>query len=101
MRVLLLSFLITACKTRKEGSTTNGKTEAGWAMLSFIKVDSLNPILQPSLKQTFYCPVSKNIVMWEGRNVLNPSAVVREGKIYLVYRAQDKRNDFRISILHC
>jgi beta-1,2-mannosidase len=96
--ILLLSFFITACKQEKKNQQQTGKTEANWAMLNFIKVDSLNPILLPSLNQTFYCPVNKNIVMWEERNVLNPSAAVRDGKIYLIYRAQDKEMTSRLGL---
>lgn len=96
--ILLLSFLITNCKQERRNQQQTGKTEATWALLNFIKVDSLNPILQPSLNQTFYCPIHKNIVMWEERNVLNPSAVVREGRIYLIYRAQDKEMTSRLGL---
>lgn len=31
---------------------------------------------------------------WESKNVLNPTAIVKEGKVYLYYRAQ---NDKRVS----
>lgn len=69
-----------------------------WAMLDFVKVDSINPILQPSANQTFACPIGNKEVKWEERNVLNPSAVVRDGKVYLIYRAQDKEMTSRLGL---
>ncbi len=67
-------------------------------MLDFVKVDSLNPILRPTVNQEFDCPVSKTKVQWEERNVLNPSAVVKDGKVYLIYRAQDKNMTSRLGL---
>ncbi|MEP6595658.1 MAG: glycoside hydrolase family 130 protein [Ginsengibacter sp.] len=96
--ILLLSFLITNCKQEKSNQQKTGETKAAWALLNFIKMDSLNPILQPSTNQIFNCPVKKNIVMWEERNVLNPAATVREGRVYLIYRAQDKDMTSRLGL---
>ena len=73
------------------------KTEA-WAMLDFKKADSLNPILEPSSSQVFFCPLNKKEVKWEERNVLNPSAVVKDGKVWLIYRAQDKNMTSRLGL---
>lgn len=86
--LLSLAFFI-GCKeqTVKQESTVSSAN--GWALLNFVKVDSLNPILQPDSSQHFSCPISKQTVNWEERNVLNPSAVVKDGKVYLLYRAQD------------
>lgn len=91
--LILLSFSFTNCKQTRENQA---KTD--WAMLNFVKVDSLNPILQPSLSQNFNCPISKKTILWEERNVLNPSAVVKDGKVYLIYRAQDKNMTSRLGL---
>jgi predicted GH43/DUF377 family glycosyl hydrolase len=69
-----------------------------WTLTGFVKVDSLNPILQPDSSQQFVCPVSKQTVQWEERNVLNPSAVVKDGKVYLLYRAQDRNMTSRLGL---
>ena len=76
---LLLSLIFfIGCKeqTVKQESAANS-----WAMLNFVKVDSLNPILQPDSTQHFNCPIGKQTVNWEERNVLNPSAVVKDGVV--------------------
>ena len=56
---------------------------------SFIKEDLSNPCLQPCKDNTFYCPVSNHTVYWEEKDVFNPAAVVRNGMVYLLYRAED------------
>jgi predicted GH43/DUF377 family glycosyl hydrolase len=67
-------------------------------MLDFVKADSINPVLKPSFSQVFYCPVSKMEVRWELRNVLNPSAIVKDNKVYLIYRAQDTSMTSRLGL---
>jgi beta-1,2-mannosidase len=62
----------------------------GWMMEPFVKVDSVNPILEPDTSGLFSCPIRKQNVKWEANNVLNPATVVKDGKVYMLYRAQDK-----------
>ncbi len=69
-----------------------------WALTNFVKVDSINPILSPSKNLSFECPISNNEVRWEERNVLNPSAVVKDGMVYLFYRSQDINGTSRIGL---
>ncbi len=59
-------------------------------MEPFVKVDSINPILEPDSTKVFLCPVRKQPVKWEANNVLNPATVVKDSKVYMLYRAQDK-----------
>jgi predicted GH43/DUF377 family glycosyl hydrolase len=61
----------------------------GWAIGPFEKEDAANPILLPDTSSRFYCPIREDIVRWEGKDVFNPCAVVRNGKVYLLYRAED------------
>lgn len=67
-------------------------------MSGFVKADSLNPILKPSPDLSFQCPINNQLINWEERNVLNPSAVVKDGKVYLFYRAQDVSGTSRIGM---
>jgi len=80
---LLLAFV--ACRSKPAETTTT----TDWAMQSFVKVDSLNPIITPSREQVFTDPILKKPVRWEEKDVFNPAAVVREGQVWLVYRAED------------
>ena len=69
-----------------------------WAFPYFEKVDSLNPILEPSETLKFIDPMTLNEVAWEERNVLNPTAIVRNDTVFLLYRAQDKWGTSRIGM---
>jgi predicted GH43/DUF377 family glycosyl hydrolase len=85
-------ILIQACKQETPVSPS------GWAFTAFEKVDSINPILKPTSSLPFSCPLSDTLVYWESRNVLNPAAVVNDGKVYLFYRAQDAGGTSRIGM---
>jgi len=61
--------------------------QQNWAMGPFVKLDK--PVLLPNLDATFECPVTGNVIRWEEQNVYNPAAVVRDEKVYLLYRADD------------
>jgi predicted GH43/DUF377 family glycosyl hydrolase len=91
-------ILFTSCRQQTTKQDASTSTVSNWALLNFVKVDSLNPILQPDSAQHFNCPISKQTVNWEERNVLNPSAVVKDGKVYLLYRAQDHAMTSRLGL---
>ena len=62
--------------------------EKNWMLAPFEKQDAVNPCLVPGdLK--FTDPILKKPVAWEEKYVFNPAAVVRNGKVYLLYRAED------------
>jgi predicted GH43/DUF377 family glycosyl hydrolase len=61
---------------------------ADWEMGPFVKRSS--PVLSPTPDSTFRCPVLGKEVRWEEQNVYNPAAVVRDGKVFLFYRADDR-----------
>ncbi len=65
----------------------------GWDMGPFVK--RKQPILRPTPDSRFQCPIRGKDVRWEEQNVYNPAAVVRKGKVYLLYRADDKSPDLK------
>ncbi len=97
--VTIVSVLILfGCKKIGRETVSEIKEYKGWALLDFVKADSINPILTPTDSQTFQCPISDKEVLWEGRNVLNPSAIVKDGKVYMIYRAQDSAMTSRLGL---
>ena len=94
---ILLSLLLifAGCKNADNKEI---KDKNDWALLGFVKADSINPILKPSAERNFICPVKKIAVNWEEKNVLNPSAVVKDNKVYLIYRAQDSAMTSRLGL---
>lgn len=93
---MLLLLVLIGCSSSSVYKSENKSKE--WAMLHFVKVDSINPILEPQLNQVFQSPISDKMVRWEERNVLNPSAIIKDGKVYLIYRAQDKDMTSRLGL---
>ncbi|MDD3079937.1 MAG: glycoside hydrolase family 130 protein [Paludibacter sp.] len=60
-----------------------------WALGEFIRPDGKNPIITPNSESVFYCPVYKKIVKWEENDTFNPAAAIKNGKICVLYRAED------------
>jgi len=61
---------------------------ADWVLGPFLKLEK--PVLSPNPAAKFPCPVLGKVVRWEEQNVYNPAAVVKDGKVWLLYRADDK-----------
>lgn len=94
----LLALAIISCAPERSEQRETADDPVAWQLVGFTKVDSLNPILRPSPDASFFCPLRQDTVRWEERNVLNPSAVVKEGRVYLFYRAQDSMGTSRIGL---
>jgi predicted GH43/DUF377 family glycosyl hydrolase len=60
-----------------------------WMIGPFARPAEGNPVIQPREESTFLCPVRRQPVHWEALHTFNPAAVVRNGKIYVLYRAED------------
>lgn len=86
-------MLIWGCDQQKKSSENLISADSTWALLPFEKVDSVNPVLSAG-ENTFVCPILKQKVKWEEKDVFNPAAIVRGDTIYLLYRAEDKIGKF-------
>ncbi len=60
-----------------------------WQLGKFERIEDANPILTPCRESVFHCPLQDRDVHWEREHIFNPGAVVRNGKVYLIYRAED------------
>jgi predicted GH43/DUF377 family glycosyl hydrolase len=90
---LSLLLLLTACSTSRRNLSNDR-----WTLQPIVKLDRHNPVLVPSDRATFEDPIRNERVRWEEKNVLNPAAVVRDGQVWLLYRAQDKNGTSRIGL---
>ncbi|HLZ45886.1 MAG TPA: glycoside hydrolase family 130 protein [Gemmatimonadales bacterium] len=59
-----------------------------WMIGPFVK-PAANPIITADATSRFRSPISDSVVAWEAFATFNPAAVVRDGKVYLLYRAED------------
>jgi predicted GH43/DUF377 family glycosyl hydrolase len=60
-----------------------------WMFGPFVKPAQVNPIITPNRAATFLSPMTDSTVRWEELATFNPAAVVRMGKVYVLYRAED------------
>ena len=55
-----------------------------------------NPVLTPRPESKFTDPILKAPVQWEALHTFNPGAIVRDGKVYVLYRAEDNSGAMEI-----
>lgn len=60
-----------------------------WALGGFVRPEKANPIITPNPSNQFDCPMQNKKIGWEESDVFNPAATVKDGKIYVLYRAED------------
>lgn len=85
---IALLFLLTGCISTK--TEVAGSKDIVWTLGGFERPKNLNPIIQPDSTTTFLDPMSDSLVRWEENDTFNPGAVVKDGKVYILYRAEDK-----------
>ena len=90
----VIILLVIGCNQKHKQNGNEGSIQKEiitdfWQWKPFIKVDSVNPVLTPNSSATFLCPVRGEVVNWEEKDVFNPSAIVLNGEIHLIYRAED------------
>jgi beta-1,2-mannosidase len=61
----------------------------GWMLGPFAKPQGLGPVLTPDSAATFRSPMGDSTVHWEANATFNPAAVVKDGTVYVLYRAED------------
>ena len=90
---LFILITATACKThglknQQNIPQGNRAISQNWTLPGFNKADDVNPVLK-SGNLSFMDPILNKEVLWERKDVFNPAVVVRNGKIYMLYRAED------------
>jgi beta-1,2-mannosidase len=61
---------------------------AKWDFKSFYK-PAENPILKADSLFTFVDPIKNELVKWQRADVFNPAAIVKDNKVYMLYRSED------------
>jgi predicted GH43/DUF377 family glycosyl hydrolase len=59
-----------------------------WDFKTFYK-PAENPVLKADSAFTFTDPITKEIVRWQKADVFNPAAIVKDNKVYLLFRSED------------
>ncbi len=63
--------------------------QTDWSFGPFIRPQGVNPVLSPDTN-SFNDPMKKQWIRWEANDVFNPAATVKDGKIVVLYRAEDQ-----------
>src|SRR5256712_12531656 len=63
--------------------------EATWTFGPFDKPKDANPVITPSPASRFRSAMSDTIARWEEHATFNPAAVVKDGRVFVLYRAED------------
>ncbi len=73
-----------------------GDPEPSWTLGPFHRPPDAQPILGPLKASIFQDPIDQVPVHWEALHTFNPGAIVRDGKIYVLYRAEDDSGKMEI-----
>lgn len=88
-RVFLLAVVL---------AVTAGAQPSSWRIGPFTRPAKVNPVISPNRDSTFLCPMRKAPVHWEALHTFNPAAIVRDGKVYVLYRAEDDSGEMKIGM---
>jgi predicted GH43/DUF377 family glycosyl hydrolase len=72
-------------------------TQPGWMLGPFTRPVKA-PVITPNPESIFHDPIRNTPVHWEALHTFNPAAVVRDGKIYVLYRAEDDTGSMGIGL---
>ena len=86
LAILVLAFV----------ATLNAQEEAPWVIGPFTRPAEGNPVVSPRPESNFKDPILKTQVHWEALHTFNPAAIVRDGRVYVLYRAEDKSGAMEI-----
>ncbi len=87
-----VSFLSCGGNKQKQSTETSDPTQnilPEWAFGGFVRPANVNPLITPDPSSMFDCPMRKTKVGWEESDTFNPAAAIKDGKIYVLYRAED------------
>ena len=69
----------------------------GWEIGPFTRPIAA-PVIRPNAASRFSDPILGKPVAWEALHAFNPAAVVRDGKIVVIYRAEDDSGEMKIGM---
>ncbi|TVP47355.1 MAG: pesticidal protein Cry15Aa [Mongoliibacter sp.] len=70
--------------------------EKPWMFGPFERAENQTPIIEPTDKTVFDDPMTGRAVHWESMATFNPAAIVKDDKIHILYRAEEKLGELEI-----
>jgi predicted GH43/DUF377 family glycosyl hydrolase len=99
--LFLLAALAGGSQPLHPGTQTRSSTpesQWGWLLGPFARPESAQPIITARPESTFADPILGKPVHWEALHTFNPAAVVRDGKVVMLYRAEDDSGTMQIGM---
>ena len=87
-RLLILAAAFVAPACAEPAATT-----PDWAWTGFRRPEGANPVIAPDTATSFFCPLRREWVAWQEGDTFNPAAAVRDGRVVLLYRAEDRSGE--------
>jgi predicted GH43/DUF377 family glycosyl hydrolase len=75
---------------------SHAQNAASWKIGPFARPESVNPVIAPRPESVFTDPILKTPSHWEALHTFNPSAIVRNNNVYVLYRAEDDSGTMEI-----
>lgn len=75
---------------------SSGTTQDSWMLGPFTKPSRVNPVISPNAASRFHSPMNDSVVAWEAYATFNPAALVKDGKVLVLYRAEDASGQAQI-----
>lgn len=85
----MLMIAASACTQQAPVEKSNNPLPE-WALGGFVRPAGVNPVISPIAESKFFCPMNGDSVAWESNDTFNPAATLYDGKIVVLYRAEDK-----------
>lgn len=73
---------------RAESAAGRHAAHSDWLLGPFSRV-AAEPVIRPDANAVFDCPMRKRPVHWMAAHSFNPASVVRDGKMIVLFRAED------------
>ena len=89
MKKTFIILLAALCACTQNQKTITDNPLPDWALGGFIRPADVNPIISPEPESVFPCPMTDTLLAWESNDTFNPAATVYDGKIVVLYRAED------------
>lgn len=88
--LFLVATTMMTCTALGQSSNDKKNVLPDWAFGGFERPQGANPVISPIESTKFYCPMTQDYVAWESNDTFNPAATLYNGKIVVLYRAEDK-----------
>lgn len=98
---IILLWVVVGCGSNfntisQEGEVSLNFQEKPWMMGPFYRIENPKPIIQKDSTTSFVDPMTGKTIKWESMSTFNPAAIVKDEKIHVLYRAEEKLGEKEI-----